>query len=617
MATLSGVTRDASLQPVASAALKVFRSSDNTLVATGTSNASGNYSITVPDTGPFYVVGHKTGSPDISGSTISINAVESAQYATLNPSDKTTNMVLSQNNLRGDNTTSGATYQHARATIGDTTGKRFFSAQRIAGASTLFGGVGIVSGNKSLGGTYLGNDAQAWIFYSDGKAFTADTVGTGNLITMPTHALNAWIDVAADLDAKLIWFRLNGGNWNNSATANPATGVGGASFSGLTGSVFPVITCDENGVGYLCNFGATAFAYAPPSGFVPWGAAPAPGGGSITLNALTLSNSSVNENTAAGVVVGNIGGKSADTTLTITNTAGNRFTLDQATAQIKTGSVSTDYETATSHQITIRETYNGSGTATNSPRDTNFTITVNDVNEGGSSGGGSFPPPSGRALTASFTNGFESNLIGSGANDWDNNNTQTAYPNAVVQRVTTNPHSGSYCARSFCPAKTGETIPKASLQKTSPRVTRSGDITRTYQWVRINSNVAFSELYFWDNEDTGNGSIGMRLKWAAGSSGGNPIRIDREWTNPRAIGDEGNRNPVLPRNQWVEIMTEVYYHPSAGSVYVYYNGTEVFRRTNTPTIDNTFNQVENGLTANSGSVDVEMFWDDTVWQWWV
>lgn len=39
------------------------------------------------------------------------------------------------------------------------------------------------------------------------------------------------VGIAVDITAKSIWFRTGSGNWNNTASANPAAGAGGFSIS--------------------------------------------------------------------------------------------------------------------------------------------------------------------------------------------------------------------------------------------------------------------------------------------------------------------------------------------------------------------------------------------------
>jgi hypothetical protein len=97
-----------------------------------------------------------------------------------------------------------------------------------------------------------------------------------------------------------------------------------------------------------------------------------------TLSSLSLSASSIAENSAAGTVVGNILGTTGGSSLSLSDSAGSRFAISGT--QIVAGSVATDYETATSHNITIAETLAG---AVGSPKSTALTISVTDVVEAG------------------------------------------------------------------------------------------------------------------------------------------------------------------------------------------------------------------------------------------
>jgi hypothetical protein len=79
--------------------------------------------------------------------------------------------------------------------------------------------------------------------------------------------------VAVDLTAKKIWWRTNGGTWNNDilSNQNPATGAGGFSFSTLNaGPYFPAIGLNNATEIDAANFGATAYAQPAPSGFGNW-----------------------------------------------------------------------------------------------------------------------------------------------------------------------------------------------------------------------------------------------------------------------------------------------------------------------------------------------------------
>jgi hypothetical protein len=92
----------------------------------------------------------------------------------------------------------------------------------------------------------------------------------------PISAVATWAQgdtlcIAFDVDNMRLWFRTNGGNWNNSGTANPATNTEGIDVSTLNdGPFFVMANFRGNGDQFTANFGATAYAHTPPSGFGNW-----------------------------------------------------------------------------------------------------------------------------------------------------------------------------------------------------------------------------------------------------------------------------------------------------------------------------------------------------------
>ena len=66
-----------------------------------------------------------------------------------------------------------------------------------------------------------------------------------------------------------IWFSKNGGNWNNDALADPATGSGGLSLHGVAGQTLYII-CQGSDASITLNSGASVFSYSGPAGFSPW-----------------------------------------------------------------------------------------------------------------------------------------------------------------------------------------------------------------------------------------------------------------------------------------------------------------------------------------------------------
>lgn len=104
------------------------------------------------------------------------------------------------------------------------------------------------------------------------------------------------------------------------------------------------------------------------------------------LAALSLSASTLAEGAAQGTAIGIIEGRTAGSSLALTGNAGGRFQLNGFA--IEAGPTATDFEAATSHAITIRETLADSP---NSPRDTVLTVAITEAEE---------PEPPAEAVTA-------------------------------------------------------------------------------------------------------------------------------------------------------------------------------------------------------------------------
>ncbi len=89
--------------------------------------------------------------------------------------------------------------------------------------------------------------------------------------------------------------------------------------------------------------------------------------------ATTLDTFTIPEGSAAGTLVGTLSNALPGASFVLIDTAGNRFAVDGAA--LEAGAVATDYETATSHQVTVRTTVDGES------RDDVFVILVTNVNE--------------------------------------------------------------------------------------------------------------------------------------------------------------------------------------------------------------------------------------------
>jgi hypothetical protein len=101
-------------------------------------------------------------------------------------------------------------------------------------------------------------------FWDDGYVYL-NGVSTGGY---PSFGYDgAVLDVAVDRDNNLIWIRVDGGLWNNSSSANPATATGGVDTSAVTGIVYPGVNpYYSSGTAGQMSIN-TSTAYSVPTGF--------------------------------------------------------------------------------------------------------------------------------------------------------------------------------------------------------------------------------------------------------------------------------------------------------------------------------------------------------------
>lgn len=182
-------------------------------------------------------------------------AGQRAQFTTWNPSDKSASITLSNGNLTA---TTSAGAGGGRGTNGKSAGKWAFTINPT-GTSIYLGIANTSEAVSNLGGGSLNsivrNDAGS-------VRFNGSTLGGA---TISASAVNIF---AFDLDAKNVWiFDPGAGQWNSSGTANPATGVGGYSFSSINaGPYYPWVAG-----GSAVSATLDAFPLASSlAGFSPW-----------------------------------------------------------------------------------------------------------------------------------------------------------------------------------------------------------------------------------------------------------------------------------------------------------------------------------------------------------
>lgn len=142
----------------------------------------------------------------------------------------------------------------------------FNSTQPSVGVGGRVIGIGTPSMNyQGPFDGYPGNDVHSIGFSDDGKYYFAGALQATGL---PTWTSNDIIDIAVDTVNALIWIRVNGGNWNNNPSDNPATATGSIGMGGLNSQfTFPAV--DPYIYGSMIIFSSAP--YGVPSGFYSLG----------------------------------------------------------------------------------------------------------------------------------------------------------------------------------------------------------------------------------------------------------------------------------------------------------------------------------------------------------
>lgn len=192
--------------------------------------------------------------------------------------DKSATLSLTRDSLK-ITTATNATNQAARGTTSHATGKWYFEAT-VTFTTFDDAATGIATSGFTLSATPGGLNTTSLAVYplntTNGAVFF-NNVNIGTL--SPIHSGDTY-GVAIDFDAKKIYvlagFLTNGSyTWNNNDGSNPATNVGGISFSGFpSGATFPLGYIFNANETVTANFGASPFVNAPPAGFVAWNTQP-------------------------------------------------------------------------------------------------------------------------------------------------------------------------------------------------------------------------------------------------------------------------------------------------------------------------------------------------------
>lgn len=214
------------------------------ILVTGLTNGV-SYTFTVHANGGF-------GASEESASSNPVIPTSAVTYATLNPSDKSTNITLSGGNLIAN---IGTAVGVVRSTIAKSTGKWYWEFYMTSIDHLLnTTGVGIANINAGLD-ISLGVDINGWSYGNSEPDGVKVHNGIGEIYGLPFIQGDV-IGVALDMDAGTLQFYLNGSSQ-------------GIAYSGLSGSIYAAIgfyaTAQAETI--TANFGASAFSYSVPIGY--------------------------------------------------------------------------------------------------------------------------------------------------------------------------------------------------------------------------------------------------------------------------------------------------------------------------------------------------------------
>ncbi len=169
--------------------------------------------------------------------------------------------VFNSSTTTGDNT-------HALHSNARTSGKYYAEFQILTTPTANVNAIGLVQTANDTSGFLGAAGEAAWYFFA-GNWGVNNSALTGSIKTVTTQTV---LGMAVDLENGRIWWRaVSSTNWNNNASYDPATNVGGIDISSITGSpVVPAASVCQSSFRLLANFGGSAYSMTAPSGFGNW-----------------------------------------------------------------------------------------------------------------------------------------------------------------------------------------------------------------------------------------------------------------------------------------------------------------------------------------------------------
>jgi hypothetical protein len=181
-------------------------------------------------------------------------------------------MVLSNSNQTATKTAPTNTWRSARATLGNSSGKKYFELL-ITAHDTLNGWMGGFVNASYVNTSFLGVDTNGeGLRINDGGRIYYNNTNTIYAPLTAATPVGTTVGFAIDFTNARWWVTLDGTNWLAGSGANPATNTNGRVLSVTGTTVYPAFAAfSSSGVADGATLTTVApFTFTVPSGFTSW-----------------------------------------------------------------------------------------------------------------------------------------------------------------------------------------------------------------------------------------------------------------------------------------------------------------------------------------------------------
>lgn len=190
-------------------------------------------------------------------------SVTAAQY--LSPTDKSTNISLSNANRTATRSSSASAWRSVRSVASHSSGKWYF--EWTANSNNNGGMIGLTTSNLNVNSQYPGQTTDSWGYYYNSSGGEVYHNASASLSGSGTVSAGSYARVAVDIDAGKIWFG-NASAWK--ASGNPGAGTGEVFLIPPNTDLYIGVGLFSNGNVGTLNSAAGQMSGVVPAGFLPW-----------------------------------------------------------------------------------------------------------------------------------------------------------------------------------------------------------------------------------------------------------------------------------------------------------------------------------------------------------